>query len=91
MRYIIIDFKNNNSNLLLGVKELSEEDTVCIMYPPNSNSISFQAHFELMNTKAKIIYFSIPNNKNFLATQLGYAIKEQSDKQCIFTIVSQDE
>lgn len=65
-----------------GVDLLTEEDTVCIFYSDNADSMTFDLHQKLNETKAKIIYHKVAvGTKNALdfqlATYLGYLICEQ--------------
>ena len=61
---------------------LAEEDTVCIFYSDNADSMTFDLHRKLNETKAQIIYHKVAvGTKNALdfqlATYLGYLICEQ--------------
>ena len=65
-----------------GVELLTEEDTVCIFYSDNADSMTFDLHRKLNETKANIIYHKVAvGTKNALdfqlATYLGYLICEQ--------------
>ena len=65
-----------------GVELLTEEDTVCIFYSDNADSMTFDLHRKLNETKADIIYHKVAvGTKNALdfqlATYLGYLICEQ--------------
>lgn len=65
-----------------GVELLAEEDTVCIFYSDNADSMTFDLHRKLNETKAQIIYHKVAvGTKNALdfqlATYLGYLICEQ--------------
>lgn len=82
MAYYLIDFENVKSRGMEGVELLSEEDTVCIFYSDNADSMTFDLHQKLNETKAKIIYHKVAvGTKNALdfqlATYLGYLICEQ--------------
>ena len=61
---------------------MTEEDTVCIFYSDNADSMTFDLHRKLNETKANIIYHKVAvGTKNALdfqlATYLGYLICEQ--------------
>ena len=82
MAYYLIDFENVKSRGMEGVELLAEEDTVCIFYSDNVDSMTFDLHRKLNETKAQIIYHKVAvGTKNALdfqlATYLGYLICEQ--------------
>lgn len=82
MAYYLIDFENVKSRGMEGVELLTEEDTVCIFYSDNADSMTFDLHRKLNETKADIIYHKVAvGTKNLLdfqlATYLGYLICEQ--------------
>ena len=82
MAYYLIDFENVKSRGMEGVELLTEEDTVCIFYSDNADSMTFDLHRKLNETKADIIYHMVAvGTKNALdfqlATYLGYLICEQ--------------
>ena len=68
-----------------GVELLTEEDTVCIFYSDNADSMTFDLHRKLNETKANIIYHKVAvGTKNALdfqlATYLGYLICGQQNE-----------
>ena len=82
MAYYLIDFENVKSRGMEGVELLTEEDTVCIFYSDNADSMTFDLHRKLNETKANVIYHKVAvGTKNALdfqlATYLGYLICEQ--------------
>ena len=82
MANYLIDFENVKSRGMEGVELLTEEDTVCIFYSDNADSMTFDLHRKLNETKADIIYHKVAvGTKNALdfqlATYLGYLICEQ--------------
>lgn len=82
MAYYLIDFENVKNRGMEGVELLTEEDTVCIFYSDNADSMTFDLHRKLNETKANIIYHKVAvGTKNALdfqlATYLGYLICEQ--------------
>lgn len=82
MAYYLIDFENVKSRGMEGVELLTEENTVCIFYSDNADSMTFDLHRKLNETKADIIYHKVAvGTKNALdfqlATYLGYLICEQ--------------
>ena len=97
MAYYLIDFENVKSRGMEGVDLLTEEDTVCIFYSDNADSMTFDLHQKLNETKAKIIYHKVAvGTKNALdfqlATYLGYLICEQQkeDVHPNYFIVTKD-
>ena len=59
MAYYLIDFENVKSRGMEGVELLAEEDTVCIFYSDNADSMTFDLHRKLNETKAQIIYHKV--------------------------------
>ena len=53
MAYYLIDFENVKSRGMEGVELLAEEDTVCIFYSDNADSMTFDLHRKLNETKAQ--------------------------------------
>ena len=47
MAYYLIDFENVKSRGMEGVELLTEEDTVCIFYSDNADSMTFDLHRKL--------------------------------------------
>ena len=85
MAYYLIDFENVKSRGMEGVELLTEEDTVCIFYSDNADSMTFDLHRKLNETKANIIYHKVAvGTKNALdfqlATYLGYLICGQQSE-----------
>lgn len=85
MAYYLIDFENVKSRGMEGVELLTEEDTVCIFYSDNADSMTFDLHRKLNETKANIIYHKVAvGTKNALdfqlATYLGYLICGQQNE-----------
>ena len=72
MAYYLIDFENVKSRGMEGVELLAEEDTVCIFYSDNADSMTFDLHRKLNETKAQIIYHKVAvGTKNALDFQLA--------------------
>ena len=85
MAYYLIDFENVKSRGMEGVELLTEEGTVCIFYSDNADSMTFDLHRKLNETKANIIYHKVAvGTKNALdfqlATYLGYLICGQQNE-----------
>lgn len=93
MAVFLVDFENVNSSGLSGINKLSENDSVYIFYTPNASSLSFDAHKQIIDSKAVIKYFCVSSGgKNALDFQLdsflGYLISSSEDRD--FYIVSAD-
>lgn len=97
MAYYLIDFENVKSRGMEGEELLAAEDTVCIFYSDNADSMTFDLHRKLNETKAHIIYHKVAvGTKNALdfqlATYLGYLVCEQQreDVHPNYYIVTKD-
>lgn len=89
----LIDFENVKSAGLNGLEKLSEGDHVIVLYSVNSNTISFEMHQKIMQSKATVDYYQIrrggKNSLDFqLASLLGYLVK--SEEYSHLYIVSND-
>lgn len=76
-RAILVDYENVVNEGLAYVDRLSEENKVIIFYSKNANSMTFQTHQKLMESKATIEYMEVTvGGRNALdiqlATYLGY-------------------
>ena len=72
MRAFLIDFENVKSAGLAGIEELAPDDHVVILYSVNSNTISFEMHQKILQSKTPIEYFQIRRGgKNSLDFQLS--------------------
>ena len=96
MAYYLIDFENVKSRGMEGVELLTEEDTVCIFYSDNADSMTFDLHRKLNETKANIIYHKVAvGTKNALdfqlATYLGYLVRDNEGKESSYYIVTKDQ
>lgn len=94
MSYYLVDFENVKKDGLDGIHMLGSEDTVCIFYSKNADSITFDLHRRLMESKATIELCKVEvGSKNALdfqlATQLGFLIASKSAKS--YYIVSRDK
>lgn len=94
MAIYLVDYEN--THYLGGISGLSENDTVVVFYTQNSSSLSFDAHKEILQAQAKILYKYVDNGgKNALdfqlSTYLGCLVGEkQADEQQLY-IVSKDK
>lgn len=94
MKTYMIDFENVKSNGLIGIELLGENDKVIILYSDKSDTISFEMHKKILESKADIQYFKVrvglKNALDFqLATLLGYLVAK-GDNSHIF-IISNDK
>ena len=83
MSYYLVDFENVKKDGLDGIHKLGKEDKVCIFYSKNADSITFDQHRRLIESKADIELCKVDvDSKNALdfqlATQLGYLIANQA-------------
>lgn len=94
MAIYLVDYEN--THYLGGISGLYANDTVVVFYTQNSSSLSFDAHKEILQAQAKILYKYVDNGgKNALdfqlSTYLGCLIGEkQADEQQLY-IVSKDK
>ena len=94
MAIYLVDYEN--THYLGGISGLSENDTVVVFYTQNSSSLSFDAHKEILQAQAKILYKYVDTGgKNALdfqlSTYLGCLVGEkQADRQQLY-IVSKDK
>lgn len=94
MSYYLVDFENVKKDGLDGIHMLEEEDKVCIFYSKNADSITFDQHRRIIESKASIEFCKVEvGSKNALdfqlATQLGFLIANRSSNQ--YYIVSKDK
>lgn len=76
MSVYIVDYENVTIHGLEGVRNLTDEDTVCIFYGPVPAGLPFSIYLELMNTKARVYHIGTKKTaKNYLdfhaATYVG--------------------
>lgn len=93
MRTFLIDFENTKSNGITGINLLQEDDIVYLFYSNNVDSITLEAHMNIVSSKAvfKPIKLDKPgkNALDFqLVTYLGYLIGTQHIGE--YYIVSRD-
>lgn len=94
MNYYLVDFENVKKDGLDGVHLLNPEDKVCIFYSKNADSITFDQHRRIMESKADIELCKVEvGSKNALdfqlATQLGFLVANKAAAQ--YYIVSKDK
>ncbi len=96
MNYFLVDFENVKSRGLEGIDELGEQDRVVIFYSDNVNTITFDMHYKIMESKAEIlmkkVFVGSKNALDFqLASSLGYLIKENEGQDAVYNIVTADQ
>jgi len=94
MSYYLVDFENVKKDGLDGIHKLGSEDRVCIFYSKNADSITFDQHRRITESKATIEFCKVDvGSKNALdfqlATQLGYLIANKAAET--YYIVSKDK
>lgn len=96
MAYYLIDYENVKTHGLDGISGLRAEDTVCLFYSENADTLTFGLHRRLTEAKAQIQYHKVETGtKNALDFQLssylGYLIGENKNRQETFYIVTKDK
>lgn len=96
MTYFLIDYENVKTHGLDGISGLGREDSVCLFYSENADTLTFGLHRRLSEAKAEIQYQKVETGtKNALDFQLssylGYLISENRDRNARFYIVTKDK
>ena len=96
MTYYLIDYENVKTHGLDGISGLGREDSVCLFYNENADTLTFGLHRRLSEAKAEIQYQKVETGtKNALDFQLssylGYLISENRDRNARFYIVTKDK
>ena len=96
MTYYLIDYENVKTHGLDGISSLGREDSVCLFYSENADTLTFGLHRRLSEAKADIQYQKVETGtKNALDFQLssylGYLISENRDRNARFYIVTKDK
>lgn len=94
MAIYLVDYENTQN--LLGINALSENDYVIIFYSQKASSLSFEIHKEILSSKAVVEYKCVDvgsqNALDFqLVSYLGYLIKQNENSECKLYIVSKDK
>lgn len=81
MNFYLVDFENVNSQGLNGINRLDSSDRIIIFYSENADSMTFDLHEQINQSKAYIFFQKVDvGTKNALdfqlATYLGYLICE---------------
>ena len=96
MTYYLIDYENVKTHGLDGISGLGREDSGCLFYSENADTLTFGRHRRLSEAKAEIQYQKVETGtKNALDFQLssylGYLISENRDRNARFYIVTKDK
>ena len=94
MTVYLVDYENVKN--LSGISTLSEDDHVIIFYSEHATTLTFDAHQEILSTKASVEYKCVDvgaqNALDFqLSSYLGYLIKQNENLDCHFYIVAKDK
>lgn len=93
MSYYLVDYENVKKDGLNGINELTKEDTVCIFYSDNADTLTFDLHRRINESEAEIIFQKVEvGTKNALdfqlATYLGYIIAARKEQE--YHLVTKD-
>ena len=94
MAIYLIDYENSKN--LLGIKNLTSDDSIVIFYSQKANKLTFDLHQAILSSQAKIEYKCVEvggqNALDFqLSSYLGYLIKQNENSESkIYIIVSKD-
>lgn len=93
MGYYFVDYENVKMDGLNGINKLEPSDKVCIFYSEHADTLTFDLHKRLNESKATITFEKVEvGSKNALdfqlATFLGYEIASKKDDE--YYIVSKD-
>ena len=99
MNYFLVDYENVNVAGLNGVSNLTEIDTVIIFYSVNADTLTFEMHNQINDSKATFKFQKIllkeKNALDFqLCSYLGFLISEtgtNENSQNNYFIVSNDK
>lgn len=99
MNYFLVDYENVNVAGLNGVSNLTENDTVIIFYSVNADTLTFEMHKQINDSKAIFKFQKIllkeKNALDFqLCSYLGFLIRDTvTDENAAnnFFIVSNDK
>lgn len=77
--YYLIDYENVNKSGFNGIELMTEKDCIVVFYTQNANTIPFDLHFKLAETKASLqLIYAATGGKNALdfqlSTYLGFLI-----------------
>lgn len=94
MRYYFVDYENVHEEGLKGITELTEQDTVYIFYSKNAQTLTFDLHHKLNESKATLSFEKVTVGTKHaldfqLATFLGYLIAENRGEE--FLLITKDK
>lgn len=94
MATYLVDYENVNSEGMMGIEQLSENDNVIVFYSEKANTISFALHERINESKASIKYINVTTGTNNsldfqLVTYLGYLIAKNGKDE--YVIISKDK
>ena len=97
MNIYLVDFENVNSQGLNGINRLSTNDRIIIFYSENADSMTFDLHEQINQSKAYIFFQKVDvGTKNALdfqlATYLGYLVceNEKEGVEAEYYVVTKD-
>ncbi len=96
MNYYFVDYENVRISGLDGLSGLNQENVVLIFYTDNADTLTFELHCRLKESKAEIqfqkVESGVPNALDFqLSSYLGYIIREHEGEENIsYYIISKD-
>lgn len=93
MSYYLVDYENVKKEGLNGINELLPEDTVCIFYSANADTLTFDMHRKINESRAEVLFQKVEvGTKNALdfqlATYLGYMVARNRDQE--YFLVTKD-
>ncbi|MDE7324626.1 MAG: hypothetical protein K2N73_18295 [Lachnospiraceae bacterium] len=95
MNYYFIDYENVHADGFVGIENLGENDTICVMYTDQSKAFSLELVEKITRQKVKLESYKAgtgaKNSLDFqLASYLGYMIAKSGGADNCFYIVSRD-
>lgn len=96
MNYYLVDYENVKTRGLDGITSLDSNDVLVIFYSENADSLTFELHRRLNESKAEISYQKVDvGTKNALdfqlATYLGYLVHDNEKRANTYYIVTKDQ
>jgi hypothetical protein len=93
MKYYLVDYEYTKKEGLIGISSLSKDDVICVFCKKKIDIASVRLNYFFVQTNAKTIdqKAEIETKSALyceLSSYLGYLIKENSDKQYDYYIVS---
>ncbi|MDE6363664.1 MAG: hypothetical protein K2L86_05285 [Lachnospiraceae bacterium] len=95
MNYYFIDYENVHADGFIGIENLGEDDTICVMYTEQSKAFSLELVEKIARQRVKLESYKAgtgaKNSLDFqLASYLGYMIAKSEGTGDCFYIVSRD-